>query len=216
MTMFIDEPTEDEDDIDPFEALNVSTTAPAARGASLLDAFAEDDGVEDESSEEEGEVIATLEMGGMMEMNEEIVESVIPLSEAGVNEEEEDVDPFEELGAMRPNVNVVESTNTNVNDALAAFMDEDEYQGPENTIVFEGEGATEDEPIEQEEAEEEIQVEAEKARAQPEELYQFLLEGVWVDDVLDPAEVALMARKRRELGISFETHLKILKQILHD
>lgn len=213
--MFIDEPTEDEDDIDPFEALNVSTTAPAARGASLLDALAEEDGGEDGSSEEESGVIATLEMGGMMEMNEEIVESVIPLDEAGVNEEE-DVDPFEELGATRPNVNVVESTNTNVNDALAAFMDEDEYQGPENTIVFEGESATGDEPIEQEEAEEEIQVEAEKARAQPEELYQFLLEGVWVDDVLDPAEVALMARKRRDLGISFETHLKILKQILHD
>ena len=213
--MFIDEPTEDEDDIDPFEALNVSTTAPAARGASLLDALAEDEGVEDESSEEEGGVIATLEMGGMMEMNEEIVESVIPLDEAGVNEEE-DVDPFEELGATRPNVNVVESTSTNVNDALAAFMDEDEYQGPENTIVFEGESATGDEPIGQEEVEEEIQVETEKARAQPEELYQFLLEGVWVDDVLDPAEVALMARKRRDLGISFETHLKILKQILHD
>ena len=210
--MFIDEPTEDEDDIDPFEALNVSTTAPAARGASLLDAFAEDDGVEDESSEEEGEVIATLELGGMMEMDEEIVESVIPLGEAGVNEEEEDVDPFEELGATRPSVNIVESTNTNVDDALAAFMDEDEYQGPENTIVFEGESATGDEPVEQEE----IQVETEKARAQPEELYQFLLEGVWVDDVLDPAEVALMARKRRDLGISFETHLKILKQILHD
>jgi hypothetical protein len=95
-------------------------------------------------------------------------------------------------------------------------MDEDEYQGPENTIVFEGETATEDEPIEQEEDEEKIQIETEKTRAQPEELYRFLLEGVWVDDVLDPAEVALMARKRRELGISFETHLEILKQVLHD
>jgi len=209
--MFIDEPVEDEDDVDPFEALNVSTTAPAARGASLLDALGEEDDDEDDSSEDDGEVIATLEMGGMMEMDEEIVESVIPLNETGLNEEEEDVDPFEELGAVRPNV--IESTNTNVSDALAAFMDEDEYQGPENTIVFEGEGATEDEPIEQEE---EIQVEAEKPRAQPEELYRYLLEGVWVDDVLDPAEVALMARKRRDLGISFETHLKILKQVLHD
>jgi hypothetical protein len=209
--MFIDEPVEDEDDVNPFEALNVSTTAPAARGASLLDALGEEDDDEDDSSEDDGEVIATLEMGGMMEMDEEIVESVIPLNETGLNEEEEDVDPFEELGAVRPNV--IESTNTNVSDALAAFMDEDEYQGPENTIVFEGEGATEDEPIEQEE---EIQVEAEKPRAQPEELYRYLLEGVWVDDVLDPAEVALMARKRRDLGISFETHLKILKQVLHD
>lgn len=212
--MFIDEPTEDEEDIDPFEALNVSTTSPAARGSSLLDAFDEDDKGEDDLSDEEGEVIATLEMGGMMEMNEEIVESVIPLDEVE-GEEEEDVDPFEELGARRPNE--VEITNTNVNDALAAFMDEDEYQGPENTIVFEGEGTTENEPVEQEEeVEEEIQMENEKPRAQPEELYRFLLEGVWVDDVLDPAEVALMARKRRELGISFETHLKILKQVLHD
>jgi len=209
--MFIDEQTEDEDDIDPFEALNVSTTAPAARGASLLEAFAEDDD-KDESSEEENEVVDTLEMGGMMEMKEEVVESVIPLDEAGVDEE--DVDPFEELGATRQKV--VESTNANVNDALAAFMDEDEYQGPENTIVFEGENATENEPIEQEKVEEEVQKEAEKPRAQPEELYRFLLEGVWVDDVLDPSEVALMARKRRDLGISFETHLKILKQILHD
>ncbi|MDC0055716.1 hypothetical protein OAJ94_01535 [Deltaproteobacteria bacterium] len=212
MSMFVDEPTEDEDDIDPFEALNVSTTAPAVRGAKLLDAFGEDND-EDGESEGESEAITTLEMGGMMEMNEEIVDSVIPLDEAGVNEEE-DIDPFEELGATRPDV--VASTSTNVSDALAAFMDEDEYQGPENTIVFEGESATEDEPIEQEEVEEKVQVEDEKPRAQPEELYRFLLEGVWVDDVLDPAEVALMARKRRELGISFETHLKILKQVLHD
>jgi hypothetical protein len=210
--MFIDEPIEDEDDVDPFEALNVSTTAPAARGASLLDAFGEDD--EKEPLEEEGEVIATLEMGGMMEMDEEIVESFIPSDETGEEEVEEDIDPFEELGAARPNV--VQSTNTNVNDALAAFMDEDEYQGPENTIVFEGESTTKEDTNEQKKVEEKIQVKAEKPRAQPEELYRFLLEGVWVDDVLDPAEVALMARKRRELGISFETHLKILKQILHD
>jgi hypothetical protein len=210
--MFIDEPIEDEDDVDPFEALNVSTTAPAARGASLLDAFGEDD--EKEPLEEEGEVIATLEMGGMMEMDEEIVESFIPSDETGEEEVEEDIDPFEELGAARPNV--VQSTNTNVNDALAAFMDEDEYQGPENTIVFEGESTTKEDTNEQKKVEEKIQVKAEKTRAQPEELYRFLLEGVWVDDVLDPAEVALMARKRRELGISFETHLKILKQILHD
>jgi hypothetical protein len=210
--MFIDEPIEDEDDVDPFEALNVSTTAPAARGASLLDAFGEDD--EKEPLEEEGEVIATLEMGGMMEMDEEIVESFIPSDETGEEEVEEDIDPFEELGAARPNV--VQSTNTNVNDALAAFMDEDKYQGPENTIVFEGESTTKEDTNEQKKVEEKIQVKAEKPRAQPEELYRFLLEGVWVDDVLDPAEVALMARKRRELGISFETHLKILKQILHD
>ena len=213
--MFIDEPIEDEDDVDPFEALNVSTTAPAARGASLLDALGEGEDDEKKPLEEEGEVIATLEMGGMMEMDEEIVESFIPSDETGGNEEEEeDIDPFEELGAARPNV--VQSTNTNVNAALEAFMDEDEYQGPENTIAFEGESTTKEDQIEQEKVEEKIQVKAEEPSAQPEELYRILLEGVWVDDVLDPAEVALMARKRRELGISFETHLKILKQILHD
>ena len=39
-----------------------------------------------------------------------------------------------------------------------------------------------------------------------ESTYKLLLETVWVDDILDPSEVKLLARKRGELGLSFERH----------
>ena len=44
--------------------------------------------------------------------------------------------------------------------------------------------------------------------------YRLLLETVWVDDLLDPAEVDLLRRKRVELGIDFETHLKMTREML--
>ena len=44
--------------------------------------------------------------------------------------------------------------------------------------------------------------------------YRLLLETVWVDDLLDPAEVDLLRRKRIELGIDFETHLKMTREML--
>jgi len=37
---------------------------------------------------------------------------------------------------------------------------------------------------------------------------------VWVDDILDPSEVELLARKRTELGITFEHHLKLVRDII--
>ena len=44
--------------------------------------------------------------------------------------------------------------------------------------------------------------------------YKLLLETVWVDDILDPSEVALLARKRGELGLSFERHLQLVRDII--
>ena len=41
-----------------------------------------------------------------------------------------------------------------------------------------------------------------------------VLETVWVDGVLDPGEVNLLARKREDLGISFEEHLTIVRDML--
>ena len=41
-----------------------------------------------------------------------------------------------------------------------------------------------------------------------------LLETVWVDDILDPSEVELLARKRDELNISFEKHLIMVRKII--
>ena len=131
------------------------------------------------------------------------------------------MDPFEELGASRP-ISSNNEENAMVSDALAAFMDDDEDETDElqEVPLFErsDEEVEDDEnaqEVEEDNTVEEVEPE-QKPKADPEELYRFLLEGVWVDDVLDPAEVALMSRKRRELNISFETHLKILTEILHE
>ena len=44
--------------------------------------------------------------------------------------------------------------------------------------------------------------------------YVMLLQTVWVDGILDPAEVRLLAKKRSELGISFERHLQLVDQLI--
>ena len=44
--------------------------------------------------------------------------------------------------------------------------------------------------------------------------YRMVLETVWVDGILDPGEVNLLARKREDLGISFEEHLALLREML--
>lgn len=195
-----------EEDVDPYEALDVSNTAPAARGATLLDALGEE---EEEEIVENGETFTLsdsepVEINDTIELSGDMQSSF--LSEEEIVEEEEDVDPFEELGAARPIE--LNQENSVVSDALAAFMDDDESEDEVNSEFVDDLDKKPD-TIEEEVVEE-------KAKADPEELYRFLLEGVWVDDVLDPAEVSLMARKRRELNISFETHLKILREVLHE
>jgi len=47
-------------------------------------------------------------------------------------------------------------------------------------------------------------------------MYRMMLDTVWVDDVIDPSEVALLARKRKELDISFETHMELVREMLED
>ncbi len=46
------------------------------------------------------------------------------------------------------------------------------------------------------------------------EAYTMLLRTVWVDGILDPAEVQLLARKRAELGITFEHHLELVRAVI--
>ena len=48
------------------------------------------------------------------------------------------------------------------------------------------------------------------------EMYRMMLDTVWVDDIIDPSEVALLARKRKELDISFETHMELVREMLED
>ena len=69
----------------------------------------------------------------------------------------------------------------------------------------------------EENSEDEVEDEpAPQAPVQPEakEAYKMVLETVWVDGVLDPGEVNLLARKREDLGITFEEHLAIVREML--
>ena len=44
--------------------------------------------------------------------------------------------------------------------------------------------------------------------------YKMVLETVWVDGILDPGEVHLLAKRREELNISFEEHLNLGREML--
>ena len=120
-------------------------------------------------------------------------------------EEEEDIDPFAELEiGSKP---ITQSGD----DALAAFEEEgdlldafaeDEEQVEDVVISFEDDDvpALEDSTPTKDNA--------------SEATYKLLLETVWVDDILDPSEVELLARKRSELGLTFERHLQLVREII--
>ena len=108
-------------------------------------------------------------------------------------EGDEDEDMFATLGVAGPSVSLASSGEE---DILATFMDDEEE-------------------LEESEIEEEESKPTESA-AQPDamEAYRMVLDTVWVDGILDPGEVNLLARKREDLGISFEEHLAIVRDML--
>ena len=108
-------------------------------------------------------------------------------------EGDEDEDLFASLGVAGPSVSLASSGEE---DILATFMDDEEE-------------------LEESEVEEEESKPTESA-AQPDamEAYRMVLDTVWVDGILDPGEVNLLARKREDLGISFEEHLAIVRDML--
>jgi len=129
-------------------------------------------------------------------------------------EDEEEIDPFAELEI---------GTKTSYkagNDALSIFED-----GDDPLAVF-----SDDDPLSSLTEDDENEVEetvisfidndvpelrngaAEKNPS--ESTYKLLLETVWVDDILDPSEVELLARKRKELGLTFERHLQLVRDII--
>ena len=129
-----------------------------------------------------------------MEDDEEEAIEAAPAVESE-QEEDDDDDVFATLGVAGPSVALVSSGQ---DDILAAFMDDEDEPEEENTA-----DEVEDEPTPQ-------------APAQPDakEAYKMVLETVWVDGVLDPGEVNLLARKREDLGITFEEHLAIVREML--
>ena len=108
--------------------------------------------------------------------------------------------------------------------SLAAFMDDED---DDDGIVDESGYFSGEQPANSEE-EEELAVDSEPTEVEPEEEivegqeqdfspiagYEMLMSTCWIDGILDPAEAKLLSRKRVELGITFEQHLEILRNIL--
>lgn len=121
-------------------------------------------------------------------------------------EEEEEIDPFEELQiGTRPSPQSGGSALDEFDaqdDLLAAFSDDEDDEMQEVVLSFEEDNV----PA--------IEAAAPAAKNSSEATYKLLLETVWVDDILDPSEVELLARKRGELGLSFERHLELVREII--
>ena len=130
-------------------------------------------------------------------MDDEEDDDTEPTTEPTIESEQEDDDDddlFATLGVAGP---AVALTSSGEDDILAAFMEDEEGEQEERESPH-TEEATSETPV---------QPEAKEA-------YRMVLETVWVDGVLDPGEVNLLARKREDLGISFEEHLTIVRDML--
>lgn len=114
------------------------------------------------------------------------------------SEDHSDVDPFEELGiGSQSNKTSKKEDGVNGYDALSDLMDDVEDEM--GTIESESSDLNEMNH---------------KDMNEVESTYTMLLQTVWVDGILDPAEVRLLAKKREELGISFERHLQLVDDLL--
>ena len=148
----------------------------------------------------------------------------VPAPDEGVESEEGEVDPFEALG--------VEATPSGaaVSDGLAAFMDDDDEEedmfetlgvgGPSVALASSGENdilaafMDDDEEEEPVEAPSEPSTESAPPQDDAMDAYRMVLETVWVDGILDPGEVHLLAKRREALGLTFEEHLALVREML--
>ena len=169
-------------------------------------------------------------------MDNDALPSAGPLSDelnALVGEQEDggEIDPFAELGVASGGAGGSFGGNTVASaDPLSAFMDDDDeeeedlvdgdgFLAADSTLNLDGDVVEDD--VAEQEAEE--QPAAEEVEEQPEEeqpatapnvAYEMLMSTCWIDGILDPAEAKLLARKREELGITFEQHLEMLQSML--
>lgn len=127
-------------------------------------------------------------------------------------EDEEEIDPFAELeigtkpayqGGKDP-LSMFEDDD----DPLSAFSEEEDAlsdfanNDDEEVVSFDEKDVPELKNV------------SASSKNPAESTYKLLLETVWVDDILDPSEVKLLARKRGELGLSFERHLQLVREII--
>ena len=130
----------------------------------------------------------------------------------------DDIDPFAELNIAeeapaRKGENILDSLIDDDDDlpsetdnALDALMEDDSIDSSEDDVIVSFE--EEDAPIPTGKTVKKDNI------SDAESTYNLLLETVWVDDILDPSEVELLARKRKELGISFTRHLEMVRRII--
>lgn len=121
-------------------------------------------------------------------------------------EDEEEIDPFAELeigtkpayqGGKDP-LSMFEDDDDDPLSALSDFADNDD----EEVVSFDEKDVPD------------LKNGSASSKNPAESTYKLLLETVWVDDILDPSEVKLLARKRGELGLSFERHLQLVREII--
>ena len=133
-------------------------------------------------------------------------------SEEELEDENEEIDPFDLIGGRGESNS--DNGNSGYKDPLEELMDEvEDDEGLIGTIELEGDNINESQ-IENDENE--SKKESVASESQIIEMYRMMLDTVWVDDVIDPSEVALLARKRKELDISFETHMQLVREMLGD
>ena len=169
-------------------------------------------GFEDEEEEEiPVDLIETEEDDEDLENDSIVSQDAFSLgdSEDDVEEvDDEEVDPFDLIGG-RNNTNSGNGEST-YRDPLDELMDEvDDEELQVETIEL---GSVDSE----EESDTESEKETVTSDSQIIEMYRMMLDTVWVDDIIDPSEVALLARKRKELDISFETHMELVREMLED
>ena len=121
-------------------------------------------------------------------------------------DEDEEIDPFDLIGGAGTSDS---GTNgSTYKDPLEELMDEvDDEEIQEDTIELDYNEPDENEkkPVKEQNSSDQII-----------EMCRMMLDTVWVDDVIDPSEVALLARKRKDLDISFETHMELVREMLED
>ena len=144
-----------------------------------------------------------------------LVSNVLPFETSDLPPEDEDeIDPFAELEIGTKTSykagNDALSVFEDGDDPLAAFSDDD----PLSSLTEDEENVVEETVISfiDNDVPELRNGAAEKNPS--ESTYKLLLETVWVDDILDPSEVELLARKRKELGLTFERHLQLVRDII--
>ena len=132
--------------------------------------------------------------------NEEysVPDSGLEMGDSIDSETHDDVDPFEELGiGSRSTTSTNEKDASRGYDAFSELMN-DEPEDDDHDEIIDSEGSNI----------------SEEGHSKSESIYVMLLQTVWVDGILDPAEVRLLSKKRAELNISFERHLELVDELI--